>query len=108
MVIEAINATGWTELLNGQLVMAAFSVYNASAILNGWTIGILFFVYQFILIVKTKSVTLAFTMGLIFASLFVGVFLTTTSPLLAPHSVKFIFLILVFELAGILYYAIWR
>lgn len=102
------NATGWSELIDGNMIYAAFSVFDATTILNGWTIAILFVVYQIILWIKTKSATLAFISGVMFVSLFIGVSTVSSVPLLAPLALKFIFFILVVEVAGIMYFAFWR
>ena len=102
------NATGWSELIDGNMIYAAFSVFDATTILNGWTIAILFVVYQIILWIKTKSATLAFITGIMFISMFITATTASAVPLIAPHALKFIFLILVIEVAGILYFAFWR
>ena len=95
-----VNATGWGELFNGHLLGAAYTMYNTA--LSGWTIAILFFIFQFMVILKTRNYTVAWVSGLFFASLYgVSVFVETVS-------VQFMFILLVFELAGILYYSIFK
>lgn len=89
------NATGWTQLFDGQLISAAFTMYDAA--FAGWVVAILFFVYQFMLILKTRNLTVAWITGLFFASLY------AVSTFVKAVSVQFIFILLVFELAGIIY-----
>lgn len=99
-----VNATGWSELMDANLVGAAFTMYDTAFV--GWTVGILFFVYQLMLLIKTRNLPLAFITGIFF----VGMFITAISPFdfIKPISAQIIFVILVFELAGILYFWIWK
>lgn len=91
----AINATGWNELMDANLIGAAFVMYDAA--FANWTVAILFFVYQFMLILKTRNLTLSWMTGIFFASMYaVSIFVHVIS-------IQIIFLLLVFELAGILY-----
>jgi len=101
MVFSAVNVTGWNLLLNASIIRASFSLYDEALV--GWTIAILFIVYEFMLIMKTGNLTTAWVIGLIFASLYVG-----SSFVSKPYSLIVIFMILVFELAGILYYIFWK
>jgi len=94
------NATGWNELYNGQLIAAAFTMFDTA--FAGWTVVILFVLYQFMLILKTRNMTLAWTTGIMFASLF------AVSQFVKPISVQVIFIILVFELGAILYLLLWK
>lgn len=91
----ATNATGWTELFEGNLIGAAYNAYDGP--LRHFTVAILFFVYQFMLIIKTRNFTLAWVTGLFFASLY------AVSSFVKTISIQIIFVLLVFELAGILY-----
>ena len=94
------NTTGWNELYDGQLISAAFTMFDTA--FAGWTVVILFVVFQFMLILKTKNLTLAWTIGIIFASMF-GV-----SQVIKPISIQVLFILLVFELGGILYMLLWK
>jgi len=94
------NATGWTELYRGDLVSAVFTLFDTA--LLGWMVAILFFVYQFMLYLKTRNATICFVTGLMFVSLY------ATSIFVKSASVHIMFLILVFELAGILYALLWK
>ena len=100
IIMAGYNATGWTELFNGNLIGAAFTAFDAP--LGGWVVAILFVLYQFMLILKTNNMTLAWTTGILFASLF------AVSQIVKTISVQVIFIILVLELAGILYVLLWK
>jgi len=94
------NATGWSELMDGHMISAVFTMYDTSFL--NWTVALLFIVYQFMLFLKTKNPVLAWVTGLIFASLYVASIFVKTM------SIQIIFVILVFELAIILYILIWK
>jgi len=64
------NTTGWAQLMGGDLVGAAYSMYNAS--FAGLFIIALFLVYQFMLYLKVRNLTLNFVTGIIFGSLFIS------------------------------------
>ena len=91
---------GWAELFNGNLIGAAYAMYDA-AFLN-WTVAILFFIYQFMLMLKTRNLTLSWTTGLFFAALY------AVSSFVKPISIQAIFVLLVLELGGILYLIIFK
>ena len=100
-VYNGTNATGWTELYDdGDLVGAAFTMYDTA--FAGWTVAILFIVYQFMLLLKTQNLTLAWITGVIFVSLYL------TSTFIQAISSQVIFVILVMELAGIFYFLFWK
>lgn len=104
------NATGWNELFDGHLIKASFTMYDQAFgavtggpfVDGGWVIIILFVVYQFMLLMKTRNLTLSWITGIMFASLYAA------SIFVKAISVQIIFVILVFELAGILYMLIWK
>jgi len=95
-----VNATGWTELMNGDLIGSAFTMYDLA--MANWFVAILFFVYQALLLIKTRNLNLAFTTGIIFLSLY------AVSTYVKKISVQAMFVLTVFELAGILYFLIWK
>jgi hypothetical protein len=95
-----VNATGWSELMDANLIGAAYTMYDAA--FAGWIVAILFFVYQLMLLIKTRNLPLAFITGIFFASLY------AVSVFVKPISIQVIFILLVFELAGILYLWIWK
>ena len=99
MVLDyAINETGWTQLIRGDLVGAAVTMFNGTTILNGWLVPFLFFVFQFMLYVKTRNGMLWWIIGMIFASLYL------TSVLLPFYSFAIIVGLLIIELGGIIYF----
>jgi len=95
-ITEAVNATGWNFLMNAEPVQAVFAMYDAS--LYNWTIAILFIVYQFMLLMKTRNLTLSFVMGMFFVSLYASTIFVKAA------STQIMGLILIFEFGGILYY----
>lgn len=94
------NATGWSELYDGDLIGAAFTMYDTA--LLGWTVAILFIVYQFMLYLKTRNPTLCWVTGIFFVSMY------AVSVFVKPISLQVMFVILAFELAGILYMLIFK
>ena len=96
------NVTGWSQLMDGNMILAAYTMYEASNAFAGWMIVILFFVYQFMLLMKTRNLTLSWITGVLFVSLYI------TSSFVKATTVPIIFIILAFELAGILYLLIWK
>jgi len=92
-----INATGWTELMDGNMIGAVYTMYDTAFGNMGLIVVILFFVYQAMLYSKTHNLTLMWVIGIMFASLY------GLSAFVEPFTVQIIFLILVFELGGILY-----
>ena len=95
----AVNV-GWQELFDGHMISAAFCMYDTAFV--GWTVAILFIVYQFMLLFKTRNLTLAWVTGLFFVSLYAA------SAFVTAYSLQFIFLLLVFELGGIIYFWLWK
>lgn len=90
--------TPWEYLLNGSLVRAAYEAYNQPfgfSGVNGYPIGILFIVFQLLLFIQSRNISLHFVVSLIlFAALFVFI----------PTIFKGIIIsILALELAGIIY-----
>ena len=98
-----VNATGWEQVISGNatgLITGVFTMYNTA--LLGAFVGILFFIYQFMLYMKSRSAVLCFTTGIIFAGMYLGSFIIT------PWSTRLIILLLVFELGGILFTLVWK
>jgi hypothetical protein len=89
------NATGWNELLDGHIIFSVYNMYDLA--LLGWFSAIIFFVFQFVLWVKAKNITINFTIGLFFASLY------AISSFVKPYSVQFMFILLALQLGGILF-----
>jgi hypothetical protein len=102
------NATGWAELYNGDIVTASFVMYDTA--FAGWTIVILFLVYQFLAYMKTRTLATGWIMGVLVLSLFgASTMLSATgNPIFKPYSLQVMFAILVIEFAGIMYYWLWK
>jgi len=94
------NTTGWSELYDGNMILAAFTMYDTAFL--GWSVAILFFVYQFMLYIKTQNVALCFTTGALFTSLYVG------STFVKPITQFVMFTLLVIEVAAIAYIWVWK
>ena len=97
MAATPVNATGWAELMDGNMISAVYTMFDTAFGSMGIVVVILFFVYQLMLYSKTRNLALCFITGIIFASLY------ATSIYVEQVSVGLIFLILVFELGAILY-----
>ncbi len=92
------NATavcGWTELFDGNPILAAFTMFDASLI--GWSVAILFIVYQAMLFMKSRNLALNFITGVFFISLF------ATATLVKPISIQVMFVMLILEMAALIY-----
>ena len=98
MSVTPVNATGWTELMDGNMVGAVYTMFDTAFGSMGIVVVILFFVYQAMLFTKTRNLSLCFITGIIFASLY-----ATNVVFVEQVSVGIIFLLLVFELGAILY-----
>jgi len=104
-----VDAIGWAELYAGDLIGAAFVMYDSSFV--GWTVAILFFVYQFMLYMKTRNLVITWTMGIIFVAAYAGLGVAVTQSgyfLLKMISLQIMFLILAVELGAILYDIFWK
>jgi hypothetical protein len=106
MVYLPSNTTGWSELISGNIIKAPFIMYDTA--LMGWTIAILFLIHQGMMYMKSRNLTLNFIMGIFFMSMYLSAQAISLFPIVQPYSKNVMFLILVIELAGILYYAFWR
>lgn len=93
---------GWDELFNADLLGAAYTMYDFA--FNGWTVFILFLTFQFMLYMKTQNVNLMWVTGLLFTAMFA----ISTVPFVKPIAIQFMFIIVVLELAGILYFLIFK
>lgn len=98
----AANATGWNELLDGKIVQAVYNAYNIPLGSIGIPVLVLFFVYQIMLYAKTRNVALTWLTGVLFVSMY-GLSIYVES-----LSLQLMFFLLVIELAGILYMALFN
>ena len=94
------NATGWTELYAGNVVKASFKLFDTA--LSGWTIGILFIIFQIMLSMKTRNPVANFVTSIIFIGLY------ASSTIVKTQANAITLLIMVIELAGILYFIIFK
>lgn len=92
--------------MNGNVITASFIMFDTA--LAGWFIAFLFFTYQIILYMKARNVNLNFITGIFFVSLYIAGSSVSSLPIINPMAIQAIFLILVLELAGVLFYAFWR
>lgn len=107
-----VNATGWNELFAGDLIGASFTMYDTALV--GWMVAILFILFQGLLFMKTKNVTLTWVAGIFFASMYIGGAMiaggtySAIGGFVRMESLQIIFGILVLELAAILYALIFK
>jgi len=92
------NVTGWNDLIEGNIMNAVYSMFDAAT--GGWFVAIMFFVFQSTLFIKTRNVTLCWVTGIFFASLY-----GLQATIMKPYSMQLMFVLLALELAGIL--AMW-
>lgn len=93
MVLQ--NVTGWSELMDGHVVSAAFQALNIP--LGGMLILILYILLSLVLWIRTQSVELCTIMSFIF----LGIFLV--SPWFNKQSIGIAILITVFELGATIF-----
>ena len=101
-MVDPVNATGWSNLINGKLVEASYELYNSAPFLGGWAVAILFMVFQFMLYIKTRNLIMMWVTGIFFASMYL------TSVFVVDFSRNIIVSILILELTGILYYIFFK
>ncbi len=95
------NATGWNELVQGNIFLAVYTMWDLAT--AHWIVAILFIVYEMMLLIKTRNLTIAWVSGFFFAVMF-----ATSTFVDKATSLQIIFVILAFELAGILYLTWWK
>lgn len=93
------NATGWTELMNGNMVDAVYVLYDSSMQGMGLPVVILFLITQAMIYAKTKHVALMWSVGIIFVSMY------ALTKYMEPLALKIMFVLLVFELGAVIYSA---
>lgn len=86
---------GWGELMQGNILGSAYVLMDSY--LLGWLVIILFLIFQFMLIIKTKNITLSWITGVIFAALY------GTSVFVKTISIQVLVILLILELGVILY-----
>lgn len=96
MAMNYVN-TGWQKLIDGNMIGAVYDMFNVAMGANGWPVVILFFIFQVMLYFKSRNLALSWITGIFFVSLY------ATSMFVEQLSIQIMFIMLVFELAGILY-----
>ena len=97
MVTIPTNTTGWSELMDGNLVAASYTMFDTAFGGMGFLVVMLFVVYNVMLYAKTRNLFLMFIVGTMFTSLYgLSIYVEETS-------LQILFLILVFEVGGIFY-----
>ena len=92
------NATavcGWAELFDGNLIGSAYLMYNTAWSL--WAVILLFLAFEFMLYLKTENVTLTWTTGVIFTSIF------WSTAYIKPAAHMILAVIMAVELGGLFY-----
>ena len=96
-----VNSTGWLDLFNGHPVDAAYNMYIGT--FGGPVfVCLLLIVFQVMVVMKTRNLSFAFTTGLIFMA-FVGGAQYMLNWNIGPIT-NAVFIIMTFELLGMLYY----
>jgi len=101
LMFNPINATGWSKLIDGNMMGAAYTIYDNVLGGGGWVILVLFFVFQFMLAIKTRSLELSAITTLFFLAAF------AFSSFLSPDKIYIIIFFLALELGGIFYLWLW-
>lgn len=103
-----VNATGWTQLIEGKIIEAPFYMFNVAW--GGWFIAILYFIFQLMLYLKTRNALMGFIIGLFFISIYVGstIFSTGDFGFVHVRSIQAMTIMLIVQLAATLYVLIWK
>ena len=91
------NVSGWNDLIAGNIMAAVYNMFNAAT--AGWFVAVMFMVFQSVLFIKTRNLTLCWVTGIFFASLF------GATVVMKDYAFQLMFVMLSLELAGIL--AMW-
>jgi len=97
------NATGWSSLINGDLIGASWTLYDTT-FGHGWVLFLLFMLFQVMLWFKTRSIIMLFVTGLIF----VGIYAAGGHNMLSDQTMWMMYLVLVFEGAASAYEWWWK
>ena len=96
-----VDTLGWTELFDGNMIGAAFVMFNTA--MGGWFIALLFLTYQIMIYLKTRHLPLVWFTSLLFLALYGAI-----PGMIKQTSVQFMFVIMVFELGAMLYYMVFK
>ena len=97
-----VNTTGWTELMDGNMIGAVYTMFDQAFGGMGLVVVILFIVYQMMLYWKTRNITLMWIIGVLFVALY------SISNIYEPFAMRIIFLLLVLQLGGIFYLLLFK
>ena len=100
--MDPINATGWTNFIQGNLVESAYDVFNNAFYGIHIAIPILFLLMQFMLYLKTRNAMLTWIVGIFTASLYL------TSIFVDPLARTIIMGVLIIEAGSILFYLFFK
>ena len=106
-MVDPVNATGWVQLIDGNMTSAVMTMFNAAFGGAGWIILILFFTYQIIAWVKTENALLVWTSSTLFIAATWGANILSWTTVANKTVMVILFATIVFELAGILYAIPW-
>lgn len=70
MVNLPVNATGWSYLMDTEVIKAVYTMFDVALGSDGWVVIILFFLYQFMLFMKTFNMSLMFFIGILFLTIY--------------------------------------
>jgi len=106
-MVDPINATGWTEMYNGHLINAAYTMFDTAFGGAGWLFVLLFFAYTIIIFVKTENILTVWATSSIMVAASWGIGLISwNSPAAISASVT-IFAVLAIEF-GVIIYGLFR
>lgn len=95
-----MNVTGWENLTQGKVVDAAYLAIDTPLGGTGLLLLIIFFVVQAMILIRTRNLGLASTIGLIFYVSFLA--------LLPGNLTALIVVLILFQIGGILYYTFFK
>lgn len=74
------NVTGWNEMMDGNLIKASYTMFNAA--LSGWFVTLIFFIYLGLLMYKTKSASAVAIGGILFVGLYTSYLKVISMPII--------------------------
>jgi hypothetical protein len=105
---NATEVCGWNELNNAHIVQSAFVMFDTAFM--GWTIVILFLVYQLMVFIKTRTLSATWAIGALFLSMYYGAskLSSTGFAFVKPITGQVLLVVLCIEFAGIIYQWLWK
>ena len=102
-MVDPVNATGWTEMYDGNLITAAYTMFDQAFGGTGWLFVLLFFAYTIIAFIKTENVLLVWATSTLIVAASWGIGITSWSNTSSVIASVPIFVTLAGELGVILY-----